>query len=250
MKDWNEIKAWRRAQREQLIVRREGFGPEQRRQWSGRITELLKQGFPALAGLTVGFCWPYRGEFDARFAIRHWRGQGATAALPEVVARGLPLRFRKWWPGAPMAPGAYGIPAPDGTGIVTPDAVVVPMNGFDGSGYRLGYGGGYFDRTLAAVAPRPLAVGVSFDALRIATIFPQPHDVPMDFVVTETGIHASGGDPLAPLDVAKCRERVARLLAARRLSRGGGGEITGRYAPPACYAHEFPDYRSGAGNSG
>lgn len=219
MKDWYEIKAWRKAKRAELIARRAALGRDERKRWNERITGLLEQGFPMLASMAVGFCWPYQGEFDARFAIRHWRSRGATAALPEVVAKDAPLRFRKWWPGAPMAPGVYQIPVPAGTEIVVPDAAVVPMNGFDEQGYRLGYGGGYFDCTLAALAPRPLAIGVSYELARLPTIFPQPNDIPMDFVVTEAAVYAVDGGSLAPLEATQCRERAARLLALRGLPR-------------------------------
>lgn len=242
MEDWDRIKAWRKAWRAELIARREAFSREMRRQWSASITELLTERFPMPAGMTVGFCWPFRGEFDARYAIRHWRERGARAALPEVVAQGSPLRFREWRPDVPMARGVYGIPFPDGTAIVLPDAAVVPMNGFDVRGYRLGYGGGYFDRTLAALAPRPLAIGVSFDALRVQTIYPQPHDVPMDFVVTESGVYGATGGEIVPLDAAQCRERAARLLAARGLPRCRADEMPQSYNSPPCYAAEFPGY--------
>lgn len=219
MKDWNEIKVWRKAQRSALIERRAALDAKLRREWIERMTGLLEQGFPVLAGCVVGFCWPFKGEFDARFAIRHWREQGATAALPEVVAKGQPLRFRKWWPGAPTVPGVYDIPVPAGTEIVAPDAAVVPMNGFDEEGYRLGYGGAYFDRTLAALDPRPLAIGVAFELARLPTIFPQPHDIPMDFVVTEAGIYRAGGKRLAPLEVEACAAESRRMLEQRRPSR-------------------------------
>ena len=242
MKDWTEIKAWRKARRSELIARRAALDREMRRHWNERITELLEQSFPMLAGMVVGFCWPYKGEFDARFAIRYWRQRGATAVLPEVVAKGSPLRFRKWWPGAPMAPGIYDIPVPAGTEILLPDAAVVPMTGFDTQGYRLGYGGGYFDRTLAALAPRPLAIGVSYELLRLETIFPQPHDIPMDFVVTEAAVYAADSGSLTPLDIARCRERAAHLLETRGLPRRHGDEAPGGYSSPACYAHEFPGY--------
>lgn len=242
MDDWNEIKVWRKAQRAELIARREAFSGKLRHQWGQRITALLIEGFPMLAGTVVGFCWPFRGEFDARFAMRYWRERGTVTALPEVVAPGSPLRFRAWRPGVPMARGVYGIPFPDGTAIVLPDAVLAPMNGFDGQGYRLGYGGGYFDRTLAALDPAPLAIGVSFDALRLPTIFPQPHDVPMDFVVTEAGIHAMAGGLLVPLDAAQCGRRAAQLVAARGLPRRRVDRTRHGYSSPACYAAEFPEY--------
>lgn len=241
MKDWNEIKTWRKAQRAELIARREAVEPAARQAWNARMTERLIAGFPALAGRIVAFCWPYRSEFDARFAVRRWREGGATAALPEVVAKATPLRFRKWWPGAPTRPGVYDIPIPDGTDIVVPQAAIVPMNGFDEQGYRLGYGGAFFDRTLAALAPRPLAIGVTYELARLASIYPQPHDIPMDFVVTETAIYRAGGKTLAPIAPEQCARESAALLAARDAATTAAPAAG--YSSPACYAHEIaPDY--------
>jgi 5-formyltetrahydrofolate cyclo-ligase len=248
MKDSNEVKAWRKAQRAALIERRAGVDAALRRRWNERMTTLLEQGFPVLAGRVVAFCWPYKGEFDARFAVRHWRDHGATAALPEVVAKAQPLRFRKWWPGAPTTLGVYDIPVPAGTEVVVPEAAVVPMNGFDGQGYRLGYGGAYFDRTLAALDPRPLAIGVSFEFARLPTIFPQSYDIPMDFVVTEVGIYRGGGKTLTLLDPAACAAEAQSLLEQRRAPRqpapaSGSVPTAAGYSSPACYAHELaPGY--------
>lgn len=241
LRDWPRIRDWRKQQRAELIARRVAVPPDVLRQRNAAITELLASGFPMLAGMIVGFCWPFKQELDARFAIRRFRDRGATAALPAVVEKKSPLQFRKWWPGAPMKPGVYDIPIPDGTEIVLPDAAIAPMNGFDAQGYRLGYGGGYFDRTLAALAPRPLAIGVSFEFARLPTIFPQPHDIAMDFVVTEAGIHAVTDSTLARIDAAECRARAQRLCDERRLPRprrpDGGG-----LSSPVCYASEFPGY--------
>lgn len=242
MKDWDEIKAWRKARRAELIARREAADRAARQEWNARMTERLIAGFPALAGRIVAFCWPYRSEFDARFAVRHWRERGTTAALPEVVAKATPLRFRKWWPGAPTRPGVYDIPVPDATDVVVPHAAIVPMNGFDEQGYRLGYGGAFFDRTLAALAPRPLAIGVAYELARLATIFPQPHDIPMDFVVTEAAIYRAGGKALVPIAPERCAAESATLLAARDAAATGALPAAG-YSSPACYAHEVaPDY--------
>jgi 5,10-methenyltetrahydrofolate synthetase len=246
MESWNEIKVWRKARREELITARAAFAAGKRNAWGKRITALLETGFALPSGAVIGFCWPHKGEFDARFAVRHWRERGAIAALPEVVEKAHPLRFRKWWPGAPMRPGVYDIPVPDGTEVVLPDAAVVPMNGFDEQGYRLGYGGGYFDRTLAALERRVLAVGVSFEALRLRTIHPQPHDVPMDFVVTEAGVYRAGGRTLALLDAAESASEAKSLLESRGLPRqrrvssvsAGAIQETGSYSSPPCYAHE------------
>lgn len=219
MKDWEEIRSWRRRSREKLIEGRCALERATRAAWSARITAALEEAFVLPSGTIVAFCWPYKGEFDARFAVRRWCERGVTAALPEVVARGEPLAFHRWWPGAPLAPGIYGIPVPRGTGRVEPDVAIVPMVGFDEQGYRLGYGGGYFDRTLGCARPRPLAIGVAFEMARLATIYPQPHDVPMDFVVTEAAIRAREGGTLVELDAARCRERARELMAARGLPR-------------------------------
>jgi 5,10-methenyltetrahydrofolate synthetase len=205
------------------------------------ISAHIESGFALLAGMTVGFCWPFQGEFDARFAIRDFRARGAVAALPVVIAKATPLQFRTWWPGAPMTAGVYGIPIPDGTTLVVPDAAIVPMNGFDAQGYRLGYGGGYFDRTLAATMPPSLAIGVSFELARLATIYPQPHDIAMDFVVTEAGIHAVTGGRLARIVAAECSERAQRLCEQRGLPRQRASAACG-YSSPPCHAGEFPGY--------
>jgi 5-formyltetrahydrofolate cyclo-ligase len=241
--DWDEIKAWRKVLRADLIARRADTPEADRRRYNERITEHLLAGFDVPPETIVGYCWPYKGEFDARYAIRRWRERGATAALPEVVASKTPLQFRTWWPGAPMKPGVYDIPVPDGTDIVVPDVAIVPMNAFDECGFRLGYGGGYFDRTLAALASRIVAIGVSYEMLRVRTIRPQPHDLAMDFVVTECGIHAAGGEPLTRVDPREARVRFERLLGKRGLPRAA--YLSAGYSSPACYASEFPEYFTG-----
>lgn len=217
--DWKDISAWRKAQREQWISWR-GTAPEaQRAAWGASMTASLCAMLPAAQGMVIGFCWPFKAEFDARFAVHHWRQQGATAALPEVTGKGRPLLFRKWWPGAPMTRGVYDIPFPDGTSEVLPDMAIVPMNAYDVRGYRLGYGGGYFDRTLAALERRVIAIGVTWDACRVDSIFPQAHDIAMDLVVTEAGIYRGGGEPLVRLDTAAAAARVEELLRQRALPR-------------------------------
>jgi len=242
MKNWDDIKAWRGRQREALIARREALSGEERARLNERITARLEHGFFMLSQAAVGLCWPYRGEFDGRFVARHWREQGAITALPEVAGKAQPLRFRKWWPGAPMRSGVYGIPVPDATEILVPDAVLVPMNAFDERGYRIGYGGGYFDRTLAALQPPPLAIGVSFEMLRVKTIYPQRHDVPMDFVVTEAAIYRRNPGGLVRLDPGQAAERARQLLTERGLPRAAPRPVAREYASPACYAHESPGY--------
>jgi len=238
---WPEVRSWRKKTRTELIARRVALDSALRRELNAAISAHIEVGFALLAGMTVGFCWPFQGEFDARFALRRFRDRGATAALPVVIAKATPLQFRAWWPGAPMKTGVYDIPFPDGTALVVPDAAIVPMNGFDAGGYRLGYGGGYFDRTLAATVPPPLAIGVSFEFARLATIHPQPHDIAMDFVVTEAGIHAVTDGSLARISAAECGARAGRLCEQRGLPRNRAQAACG-YSSPPCYAGEFPGY--------
>lgn len=242
LRNWTEINEWRKQKRTELVARRAALSREVRRPWDECISQLIYGGFQVATGMVVGFCWPYKGEFDSRFVIRRWRDEGVMAALPEVVAKGQALQFRKWWPGVPMTPGVYQIPVPAGSDIVAPDVAIVPMNGFDDGGYRLGYGGGFFDRTLAAYERRMLAIGVSYELLRLPTVYPQPHDIPMDFVVTEAGIHVSEQGKLVRLEPAQSRSRAARILQQRRLPRCGPLPANGEFSSPPCYAGEFPGY--------
>src|SRR6185369_13376625 len=187
---WTEIAAWRGGQRRALIEQRQRIPQAKRHDLNTTIEGLLEQSFAPPPQKVIAFCWPYKGEVDVRFAIRSFRAKGAMAALPAVTAKASPLQFKSWWPGVAMAPGALDIPVPQNTETVIPDMAIVPVVGFDGEGYRLGYGGGYFDRTLAALPRKPITIGVGSEDARLPTIHPQPHDIAMDFIVTEAGIHA------------------------------------------------------------
>lgn len=189
------IKDWKTRTRRQLLAHRVSVTSADRKAWSAAITQHLLDGFPQLAGLTIGIYWPYQGEFDPRHAVRHFRDRGAQTALPVVVRKAEPLQFRSWWPGVAMGRGAYDIPVPEGTEVVVPQALILPPVGFDAAGYRLGYGGGFYDRTLVSISPRPLTIGVAFELSRLPTIHPQDFDVPMDYVVTERGIFKTEGKP-------------------------------------------------------
>ena len=188
MQDWNDIKRWRRAQREQLLESRLAAGRAQREQWNALILPQLRELLPAPAGRVFGLCWPFKGEFDSRELVTELLEQGAQAALPAVVQARTPLEFRLWRPGDPTERGVYQIPVPKKREVVEPDVLLVPLVGFDDRAYRLGYGGGYFDRTIAAMRQRPLAIGIGYELARLATIYPQPHDIPMDAIVTEQGL--------------------------------------------------------------
>lgn len=178
---------WRRALRREMVNRRLALTAEMHAEFSAAVTANLQAAFPHLATRVVAFCWPIKNEPDVWPALDAWRRQGGRAALPVVVEEGAPLAFRAWEPGAPLVPDRYGIPTPVEGDRLVPDAILLPLNAFDEAGYRLGYGGGYFDRTLAALSPRPLAIGVGFEMNRVDSIRPESHDRRLDWIVTEAG---------------------------------------------------------------
>jgi 5-formyltetrahydrofolate cyclo-ligase len=136
---------------------------------------------------TLGIYWPVRGEIDLRdLAVGHLES-GGRVGLPVVVAESAPVEFWSWRPETPMSRGVWNIPIPAERELLEPDALIVPLVGFDAQRYRLGYGGGYYDRTIAACRRRPLCVGLGYEEGRLSTIFPQAHDMPMDLIVTDAG---------------------------------------------------------------
>lgn len=193
------LKHWRKSERERLLAARLKLDEPTLEAWRKRIDATLACEFPHLARKRVAFCWPIRNEYDARHLIRRLRADGATSALPVVQAPRAPLLFREWHPGVRLEHGPLGIPYPPDSEPIVPEAVLLPMNGWDAQGYRLGYGGGYFDRTLAALATKPLVIGISYEQARIETIWPQPWDVPMDFIVTERGAYRRSDERLLPM---------------------------------------------------
>jgi 5,10-methenyltetrahydrofolate synthetase len=192
-----ELLRWRKAERARLIAAREALGTAALEAFRQRIDRSLERAFPGLAGARLAFCWPIRGEYDARHIARTLRGRGALTALPVVVAPRQPLVFREWHPGVEMATGPLDIPYPVGSPEIVPEAVLLPMNGWDEAGYRLGYGGGFFDRTLKNFASKPVTIGVSYEIAKMQTIHPQDWDIPMDWVVTERGVYRRDASRLA-----------------------------------------------------
>ena len=195
--DWDELKRWRRAERERLIALRQGLPVEDRRRWGERIDSQLRALIGERSGV-LGVYWPFRAEFDPRPLVDWAVAAGRTVALPVVVDKKGPLEFRAWRPGETLVDGVWNIPVPEKRDIVTPAIVLAPVVGFDDGCYRLGYGGGYFDRTLAALVPPALAIGIGFAVQRLATIHPQPFDVRMNLIVTETGVRRPASGLAAP----------------------------------------------------
>jgi len=182
---WGEVRSWRVRQRERLMAERMALDPALRGARAAQARDSLAPLDLRRFGV-LGIYWPIRGEIDVRdVAAAHLDG-GGRVVLPVVIGKGSPVEFRSWRPGAPMGRDLWKIPVPRERELLQPDALLVPLLGFDGDCYRLGYGGGYYDRTLAALAPPPFCIGLGFDFGRLDSIFPQPHDIRMDVIVTET----------------------------------------------------------------
>jgi 5-formyltetrahydrofolate cyclo-ligase len=168
----------RRAENEALVARLDG--------WLGDPS-----------GEVVAVYWPVRGEPSLEPLPGRWVQAGARLALPVVVARDAPLRFVAWTPGDPTERGAFGIREPVSAAAVRPTVLVLPCLGFDPRGWRLGYGGGYYDRSLAALSvdggPAPRVVGVAWDEARLERLETLPTDRPLDAVITPSRLFLRGG---------------------------------------------------------
>jgi 5-formyltetrahydrofolate cyclo-ligase len=210
-----DLARWRQAVRDQLVARRLAVPESARADWDLSISVQLLHAMPLDEGTIVGFCWPHRGEYDARRLLRGLRARGLQCALPVVLQRAAPMIFRLWRPGVAMHRGAMGIPHPLDTPTVEPQILLVPLVGFGNAGDRLGYGGGYFDRTLASRVPRPLSIGVGYELARIDSTFPQEHDIPMDAIATEAGLRWRDGNVLRIVTAREMREKLTSLRAQR-----------------------------------
>jgi 5-formyltetrahydrofolate cyclo-ligase len=183
--EWDEIKAWRKEQRTAIVARRMARDPAERKRLSEPVINHLRALIDVVSFPVLGVYWPIRGEIDLRDFAREHVEAGGTVGLPVVVQNAAPVEFWRWRPGVALKRGHWNIPVPPQRDVVTPDILVVPLVGFDAGRYRLGYGGGFYDRTLAATAPRPRTIGIAFADAELPSIHPQPHDIPMDVIVTE-----------------------------------------------------------------
>lgn len=182
------VSAWRKEERARLLEARMAIPAEQRAAWSERIAVHLLERIEAAGARMVSAYWPIRGEPELRPWLRLLQERGIGTALPVAIALGQPLLFREWKAGARLERGLWKIPFPADGAEVVPDVVISPVVGFDPANYRLGYGGGFFDRTLAILPTKPLVLGVGYSTAAIPTIHPQPHDIPMSVIITERGL--------------------------------------------------------------
>lgn len=193
----NDLRA--RLLEARLLAARE---PAREKALKRRLFEMLERYEPAC----VGFYWPVRGEVDARDVIATWLALKGhrMAALPVIRHRHAPLEFHAWAPDTPMREGHHKIPEPASNRVVIPDLLLVPCVGFDDDGYRLGYGGGYYDRTLAAWPgeSRPVTVGIAYESCRTSAFVREAHDIPLDTIVTDAACYPATAAATAMTDTA------------------------------------------------
>jgi 5,10-methenyltetrahydrofolate synthetase len=183
-----ETRPSRKQLREGSLARRNAQDLATIAAWSTAVQEHLLAQWPTPPGRVIGFCWPIGKEPDVRPLLDTWAGtRPMIAALPVVIDPASALRFRAWSAGAAMVTDRYGIPTPAAGDFIQPEVLLIPLNAFDRAGYRIGYGGGFFDRTLAEMKPRPLAIGIGFEIGRVDDVRPEPHDQRLDWIVTEAG---------------------------------------------------------------
>jgi len=193
-----DLAAWRRETRARLIEARGQIPAEQHQAASLAIERFLESVLAPLPPQRVSAYWPFKGEVDLRALLERLESKGWTLALPSVVGRGQPLEFLRWVPEAEMDVQSFGIPVPRVRELVRPDVIIMPLVGFDPLNYRLGYGAGYFDITLASLDPIPRTIGIGFELSRLPTIYPLSTDVPVDLVITEAGIQRPGNSVRIP----------------------------------------------------
>ncbi|RJG03426.1 5-formyltetrahydrofolate cyclo-ligase [Noviherbaspirillum sedimenti] len=173
--------------RQDLIAQRQAISPPLRAEWDLAIGKHLSRLLAAQPARAMGVFWPMRSEPDLRALFEEWVTAGVQLALPVVIDPDLPLKFLAWAPGDALAKDAMGVWVPaNADREVAPDLLLVPCVGYNQECFRLGYGGGFYDRTLAT-APRPRAIGVAYACAR-ADFAVEAHDIALDGVITEAGI--------------------------------------------------------------
>jgi len=174
--------------RRQLQQERQTMSDRDRR--AEQLQRVLRVWLVSRPETTIGAYWPIKGEFDALPALYRWGEADPVRriGLPVIDRETRQLRFHVWYPGCPMEDDAFGIPKPKDTEAFEPQLLLVPCVGFGPRGVRLGYGGGFYDRTLAALQPRPFTAGLAYAHGYLPWLAPEPHDVPLDTLLTEDGV--------------------------------------------------------------
>lgn len=190
-----DVARWRKAERQRLRAERDALSVAERaakgEAIGAHLLDFLRARFGSLAGRVFSGYWPIKGEPDLRPVLAALHREGVLVALPIVEVKAAPLVFRRWTPETKMVRGDWNIPVPPPEAeAVVPEISLAPVMGWTDGAFRLGYGGGYFDRTLAALSPRPFTIGIGLQSARLETIYPQPHDIVLDVILTEAGLQA------------------------------------------------------------
>lgn len=189
---WKDVATFRKSERQRLYAARKAAPLDDRKAMSASISAQLTKIVGDVTGRTIAAYWPIRGEINLRPWMVEMSGRGARICLPVVVEKNRLVEFHHWTPDCAMARGIWNIPVPAKPHPLVPDMVIVPLLGVDEQGYRLGNGGGYYDRTLAQLPADLLTIGVGQCFCRVKTIFPMPWDIPMKKIVLGDG---TGSNP-------------------------------------------------------
>jgi 5,10-methenyltetrahydrofolate synthetase len=181
----------RKALRSKLVAARQALPDRLER--AVELQSVLRVWLVGRRETSIGAYWPIKGEFDPLPALYRWTegagdGDMRRIGLPVADRTTASLRFRVWYPGCEMELDAYDIPKPKDTDEFLPQMLVVPCLGFGPGGVRLGYGGGFFERTLNALKPRPVTIGVSYTHGFLPFLRADPGDLPLDAILTEDGV--------------------------------------------------------------
>lgn len=182
------------ALRRRLVEQRRNM--EDRLHRSDLLQQVMRIWLVDRPDAVIGAYWPIKGEFDPLPILHRWKEDGELLDKPLRRRIGLPvinketktLTFHVWYPGCPMEEDAYGIPKPKDTEVIQPTLLFVPCVGYSAGGYRLGYGGGFYDRTLATLQPKPFTVGLGFREAYVDDFEPEVHDQPLDAILNDNGV--------------------------------------------------------------
>lgn len=182
------MKTWRQQQRQRLLTERQNLSSDERQEIERLCLTVIQQYLQTCEPGILGLYWPIKGEIDCRSLAPELIQQGWTLCVPIINSESKCLDFSVWTPDTAMIMGSWNIPVPEKQTLLTPDHFLVPLVGFDNQNYRLGYGGGYYDRTLATIDKPIHTIGIGMECGRFDSIQPQQWDIPMDKVVTEKGV--------------------------------------------------------------
>ena len=187
----HDHKLERAALRAKLIASREALTDRLER--SVELQSVLRAWLVGRTESSIGAYWPIKGEFDPLPALFRWtegvdEAQARIIGLPVVDRATQSLQFHMWFPGCPMEPDAYDIPKPKGTPVFRPQMLLLPCLGFGPGGVRLGYGGGFYRRTVGSLSPQPVIVGLAYSNGFQPMLRPGPHDLQLDALLTEDGV--------------------------------------------------------------